>query len=449
MRFSTCGVWTSVVVASVVISRGNPEACGQSNVPAVFVCNNGNLEGSTSAFRVNADGTLQFVNKVVTGTRTTTTEPCAGCNAYEISLTPNGRYLATGHPAGDLDGITIFQVASDATIAQVYQLPLATGVGGPLDLVWLDNEYLAVTRLDPNPDQIVVYRFVPSGPALNFVNAIPVGTSLGFLAVHPSRQYLYANDSAIRVVFAFQIGANGNLSQIDSESTGAPFPLELAVSPDGTKMYAAGGISNGGYSIVGLNIAPDGTLSLMPGSPFVSPGNSPSNVWVSDDNAYLVAGHGTDATAWVFTIDQATGALTSTGNMFDVGLQGTLGDVRTMNNLLFITDNSTAIDGIMGLYSFTVGSGGTLTQNGPIHSTNGIAPRSLATWRPPPPPCPADTDGNGYVNIDDLFAVIQHWGACPKPCPPACVGDVAPPGGNCHVNIDDLFAVIGAWGPCQ
>jgi hypothetical protein len=71
------------------------------------------------------------------------------------------------------------------------------------------------------------------------------------------------------------------------------------------------------------------------------------------------------------------------------------------------------------------------------------------------PPCAGDIspppNGNGVVNIDDLFAVINQWGACPQPCPPhssTCSADVAPPGGNCVVNIDDLFAVITAWGQC-
>jgi hypothetical protein len=58
----------------------------------------------------------------------------------------------------------------------------------------------------------------------------------------------------------------------------------------------------------------------------------------------------------------------------------------------------------------------------------------------PPPPCPADIDGNGHVNIDDLFSVIVQWGPCA-----GCPADID---GNDYVNIDDLFAVIGSWGPC-
>jgi hypothetical protein len=79
-----------------------------------------------------------------------------------------------------------------------------------------------------------------------------------------------------------------------------------------------------------------------------------------------------------------------------------------------------------------------------------IDPGGVATGVPihqPPQPCPADITGNGegVVNIDDLFAVILAWGPCPPPCPPYCAADIDH---NCVVNIDDLFAIILGWGAC-
>jgi hypothetical protein len=54
-------------------------------------------------------------------------------------------------------------------------------------------------------------------------------------------------------------------------------------------------------------------------------------------------------------------------------------------------------------------------------------------------PCPADVTDSSGVDIDDLLAVINGWGASAGPA------DVT---GNCVVDIDDLLAVINAWGPC-
>lgn len=69
-----------------------------------------------------------------------------------------------------------------------------------------------------------------------------------------------------------------------------------------------------------------------------------------------------------------------------------------------------------------------------------------------PPPCVADIVDNGAVDVNDLLAVIGHWGPCPPlTCHQNCDADIAPiavPLGNCVVNVDDLLGVITTWGPC-
>ncbi|UCD75008.1 MAG: hypothetical protein JSV91_14620 [Phycisphaerales bacterium] len=54
--------------------------------------------------------------------------------------------------------------------------------------------------------------------------------------------------------------------------------------------------------------------------------------------------------------------------------------------------------------------------------------------------CPGDLDGNGKVNIDDLFLVLGKWGLCD-----GCPEDFNFDG---KVNIDDLFFILNHWGPC-
>ena len=52
-------------------------------------------------------------------------------------------------------------------------------------------------------------------------------------------------------------------------------------------------------------------------------------------------------------------------------------------------------------------------------------------------PVPGDVTGDGYVNIDDLLAVINAWGPCSS-----CPADLD---NNGVVNIDDLLMVINNW----
>ncbi len=54
--------------------------------------------------------------------------------------------------------------------------------------------------------------------------------------------------------------------------------------------------------------------------------------------------------------------------------------------------------------------------------------------------CIGDVNHNGAVNVDDLLAVINSWGACA-----GCDADIT---GNGFVNVDDLLAVINHWGSC-
>jgi hypothetical protein len=52
---------------------------------------------------------------------------------------------------------------------------------------------------------------------------------------------------------------------------------------------------------------------------------------------------------------------------------------------------------------------------------------------------PGDVNNNGVVDVDDLLAVINAWGACGSPC----AADVT---GNGIVDVDDLLMVINNWG---
>jgi hypothetical protein len=55
--------------------------------------------------------------------------------------------------------------------------------------------------------------------------------------------------------------------------------------------------------------------------------------------------------------------------------------------------------------------------------------------------CPADINGDGYVNFTDLLAVIDQWGQCQN-----CSADINNDG---NVDVTDILEVIALWGDCQ
>lgn len=384
-------------------------ALAQSDRRAAFVCNNGNLEGSVTSFVFDAGGAPEFVHRVITGTRQNTSQFGPGCNAYTISLTPQGRYLATGHATGEwpTEQITIFEVAPDATFAI---LGAYTTPDGPLDIEWINDELLAVLHTSlSGTNHVYVYRFDPAGPSLTLVGQANAGTFTGSIAVHPNRQFLYAGDSFQNVIYVYSVAPDGALTQVQAQPT-AYYPLGVTIAPDGRYLYAGGGISGTGRYVLGFSVGPDGLLTTIPGSPFTSPGQSPKDCAFSDDARLLFVSHGTDATIRSFSIDPGTGALTSTGGSFDVGLQGSLGDHAVLGALMLTTDNTTATDGIEGLYSLDILADGFFSANGPAVPSQGIGEREIAVWSPRP--CRYDLDASGSVDLSDLSALLAAFGLC-------------------------------------
>lgn len=379
-------------------------AAAQSDEPAIIVANNGNLEGAVASLKVAGDGSLSFVQKLTLGTRPNLQSPCPQCNAYSISMTPNGRYVALGHASSDdaLQRVTVVEINADTTLTQIGTFPVPDS---PLSLQWLSDTRLAVMGTDGGGSHLEVYDFDAVTPALTEVGTYSTGGFSTSVAVHPSGDFAYTQNSSNRSIYALAVVPDGSLSEIEIESVSPPFPLELAVSPNGRWLYAAGGISDGGRRVMAYAIQADGSLVVVPGSPFSSPGASPSNTAVDPANRILLVGHGTDATVRTFEIDGVDGSLTATAFSFDVGLQGSLGDVQAGGGYAFVSDNTTAIDGVAGVYSFTLGADGSLTQNGPIVSITVNQARAIAVWFPPAGLL-GDMNCDGVVSVGDINAFV-------------------------------------------
>jgi 6-phosphogluconolactonase (cycloisomerase 2 family) len=410
-------------------------AAGQSKLPAVFVANNGNLEGSVSSFRVLPDGSLEFVEKLVIGATASSQEFHPGTNAQTISLSPNGRWLAVGHATSSdtVEQVTLLEVLPDATLklAGTFTTP-----DSPLCVRWLADGLLAVTRSTlSGSSSVLAYAVDPERSQASLVGAANTGSFTTWIAVHPSGERLYTQDSLNGSIYTVEIGAGGELNVTSSLPVGA-YPLGLGVSPDGAWLAAGGGIGGGGKVVMAFSVeAEAGALTAVPGSPFTSPGTSPKQVVYSGDSAWAFVGHGTDATIRCFAVHPKSGALEATPFVFDVGVQGSLGEIAVQNNLLFATDRDTILDGVRGVYSFTIASDGSLIQNGPLVDSQGIAPNAIAAWTPAAALF-GDLNGDGTIDGADLGALLAAWGA---------TGGVADLNEDGIVDGADLGLLLGVW----
>jgi 3-carboxymuconate cyclase len=200
---------------------------------------------------------------------------------FSLNANAQPNYVYTNNDPNGPNSVTAFSVAANGALTQVPGSPFLTGGnglgGGFFGAVHINvtlvGSFLYVTNDGSN--NISAFTINPATGALTTVPGSPFSTGvssghLGIsLAVTPDNRFLYAANIGSSNISIFSIAANGALMAIP----GSPFPL--GAPPDGTKMSPDGkflAIAFFFMDAVGIYaINPDGTLTAAPGSPFVSP----------------------------------------------------------------------------------------------------------------------------------------------------------------------------------
>ncbi len=405
LRFVAVGLLTLTALAATA-----PSSFAQSSEPAVFVAHyiptNADAENypSIASFTVNPGGTLSFVGIAYTNNWPQT-----------ISLSPDGKYLAVAHgtASSTFEDVLIFEVNSDASL-EMYAVTLTPD--SPLDVCWVRDRILAVTETNSAGDNFVHTYFLDEViKQLILVDTEFSGDFTSYLAAHPSGNYLYAQDSPLcgsQGIRTFAVDEDGEMTFVSSVTTPL-YNLEMMVTSTGDRLYAASGIGNfcgegDPHRINGFSVSPlDGTLSQLPGSPYFSPGDSPADVAISGDDSFFIAGHGGTGDVHTFFISPEDGFLTHSGFSVDIGGQGDIGKVATLDDLVFVTRefSSTQLGTTAGLLVFRLEDNGVLTPIGDLVNTNGRRPQSLATWKPAPT-SRGDIDADGDVDETDLSLFV-------------------------------------------
>lgn len=191
----------------------------------------------------------------------------------------------------------------------------------------------------------------------------PAGAGAEFMAFDKVHKFLFVANQTANNISAFSVNTGtGMLGAVSGSpfSTGAT-PLGVAVDPMGRFLFVANQNDN---SVSVFNIdAATGSLSEVPGSPFTGVA-SPFGVSVEPSGAFLFVSNfngnaGTGNTVSTFSIDAATGALTSMDpplpTSSPAGITAPIGIV-TDGRFLFVGNHMAE-----SVVSFSIGgSGGTL-----------------------------------------------------------------------------------------
>lgn len=251
--------------------------------------------------------------------------PYGGTLSSDISLgvTPDNRFLFASSPGSN--NITVFSIAPNGTLIPISGSPFAAG-GVPLGIkVSPDGRFLAVALI--LEDAVGIFAIAPNG-ALTAVPGSPFpAAALGAVAgvdINCASSLLFGQEGSLlgTNIDVFSIGSNGALTPIP----GSPFNNEgigisssaVVLSPSDEHLFVSN--PGGRTGITVFNVAADGTLSLVPGSPFADDAFGPPATMATNEAGTLLYVYEDIGAVSVFRI-AADGKLTPVpGSPFFTGL---------------------------------------------------------------------------------------------------------------------------------
>jgi 6-phosphogluconolactonase len=193
-------------------------------------------------------------------------------NPQSMAVSPTAGFLYVGN--GALGTISGFAIAANGTLAAVAGSPFSAGAGATLAGITIDPKGQVLYAADSVNNKIVSFS-ISGGGILAPVAGSPftAGTKPVAIAVDSTNSFLYSANQGSNNVSAFKI-SSGVLAEISGSpyavvntgTVGVPQPSFLTVDVSNTFLYVG---NVGTTSISAFAVKPsDGTLSLLPTSPF-------------------------------------------------------------------------------------------------------------------------------------------------------------------------------------
>jgi 6-phosphogluconolactonase (cycloisomerase 2 family) len=195
-----------------------------------------------------------------------------GSSPSSVAVDPADLYVFGSNQFRPADGLTGFGInTSTGFLTPLAPPQIATGA----DAIWVSIDPLdRFVYVSNSTDGSVSGYSIGTGGALSaltgspFTTGFTAGAALGYLAIDPSGQLLYASDSANAQLVGFTIGASGALTPL---ATGFPVqlvagsvPVPVTIDPSGHFLYV-GNTFTDTISMYSVNSA--GQLTEISGSP--------------------------------------------------------------------------------------------------------------------------------------------------------------------------------------
>jgi len=154
----------------------------------------------------------------------------------------------------------------------------------------------------PTASQIVAYREDPNSGALTPLSVSPItaGSGITSIAIHPSKQFLYAANSSLDSISLFTIAPGGALTEVTPRTPAGITPAFLVMDSTGSYLYVGNAASN---NISAFSISSSSGALTPVGTP-TQLGISPLNMVLSSSgNLLFVTGAGSPGWIEVFSLN--------------------------------------------------------------------------------------------------------------------------------------------------
>lgn len=300
----------------------NPSFLAISKQQDFLYCVHGDTD-QASAFRINADGTLSYLNSQSTH----------GHNPAHLTISPDGGFLVvSNHYSGS---VVVLPILVSGELGELCDQVLTEGPIGPHRIEQkgpkphfnpFDPSGKNVVVPDKGLDRIFIYRFdsqlgklLPA--ACPFV-ATRKGAGPRHVAFHPGLPVVYSVNELDSTVGTYRFNnESGELQPqqvipaLPDSFTGDSTAAEIEVDGAGRFLYAS---NRGSDTITVFRIDPQsGWLTFESATP--TEGRTPRFFALSPDGKAMYVANEDSDTIVVFCVDPATGALTPTGEVVETG----------------------------------------------------------------------------------------------------------------------------------
>ncbi len=281
----------------------------------------GGKEGSVSAFAIQPDGSLKFLNQ----------QSSKGVGPCHLTVDKTGKFvLVVNYGSGS---VAVFPVLPDGRLGEAVCTIQHEGKSvnpqrqeGPhAHSINLDPANKFAIVADLGIDKLLVYRFdavkgvlEPNDPP--FATTAP-GAGPRHTSFHPNGKFLYAINELNSTVTAYSYdAAKGVLTELQTVSTlpegfaGNNTTAEVQVHPSGKFLYG----SNRGHDSIAIFAIDEATGRLTPTGHQPTQGKTPRNFGIDPTGTYLFAANQDSDNIVVFRIDAQTGRLEPSGRVIEV-----------------------------------------------------------------------------------------------------------------------------------